>query len=96
MSLKVKEQELEPTGIDSGGSPIYNYKGQPFTGIRLTHSKSGVIAREEEYQNGYLEGWVRSYHKNGKLKQEYKLHNNETVDDTFKEYDEQGNLTESF
>lgn len=87
--LKVKAEELEPTGIDSGGSAMYNYKGQPFTGIRLLYEDEGWLSLEEEYQNGYLEGWVRSYYKNGKLEEEYQLHNNAVVTGTYKSYAEE-------
>lgn len=51
---------------------------------------------EEEYKDGYQEGWFRSYHKNGKKYTEYKAHNNVEYNGTYKKWDENGNLIASF
>lgn len=93
---RIKQEDLELTGVDGGGAPMYNYNGKPFTGILLGYEKDGTLAFEEEFENGYQEGWTRYYHPNGKLEQEYKSHNNVTVDGTFKKWDIDGNLIKSF
>lgn len=68
----------------------------PFTGIIFKNRNDGTLAWEEEYKNGFQEGWCRSYYKTGRLAQEYKAHNNEEIDETFKEWDENGNLILSY
>lgn len=96
MELRVLEKDLELVGIDSGGSEILHYKGAPFSGFLVEFFASGQLLAEDEYQNGYLEGWHREYYEHGQLKQEYKLHNNVVVSDTFKKYDEEGNFIGGF
>ena len=76
--------------------PIYYYKKKPFTGIVFQNDKNGILSFEEEYVKGFQEGWYRSYYKNGKKKKEYKSHNNDIVKGTFKKWDEEGNLIDSF
>ncbi|HEX2629945.1 MAG TPA: hypothetical protein VHM26_13060 [Chitinophagaceae bacterium] len=90
---RIKYDDLEMTGIDGGGEPTYSYNGIPFTGIMIEDDVDGPF--EQEYENGYLEGWFRSYYKNGNKKEEYKSHNNILVAGTYKSWDEQGNLTGS-
>jgi len=94
--IKIQNTELELIKVDGGGSPVYNYKGNPFTGILVGYSKNGHVFVEEEYQNGFQEGWTRFFYENGKVKREYKSHNNLQVEETYKEWDENGNLIESF
>ncbi len=96
--LRVQENDKDLTipRLDGGGVPIFYYKGKPFTGIVYEKHKNGLIAWEEEYLEGYQEGWIRYYFENGKLNQESKNHNNMTIDNTFKEWDEDGNLITSF
>jgi len=96
MELRVLENDLELVGIDSGGSEILHYNGLPFTGFLVEYYPSGQLLAEDEFQNGYLEGWHREYHENGQLELEYNLHNNEVVPDTFKEYDKNGNFLGGF
>lgn len=92
MALKIKYEDLEHGGFDFGGSEILLYQGKPFTGICQIYEDEGWLSGENEYQNGYLEGWVRDYYENGQLETEYKLHNNNHVPNTYKAFDENGNL----
>ncbi len=94
--LRVQEEESEIPQLDGGGVPVYNYKGKPFTGVVFKKRQDGSLAWEQEYQNGFQEGWCRSYHKNGKKAQEYQAHNNLEIDNTFKKWDEDGKLLASF
>ncbi|WP_299223501.1 hypothetical protein [uncultured Psychroserpens sp.] len=96
MNLRIKEEDLELIGIDSGGNEILHYQGGPFTGIMYKNADNESLAYEVEFQNGYREGRVKYYHSNGQLQEEYQLHDNIVVDGTFKSYDEEGNLIESF
>lgn len=95
-NLRIKEEDLELVGVDSGGSPILYYQRKPFTGICLTYEDAGWLSLEEEYQNGYLEGWTRFYYENGQIEQEYQLHNNVVVAGTLKKYDENGTFIGGF
>lgn len=92
MTLRIKEEELELVKLDAGGVPVYHYQGKPFTGVVLIYEDEGWLAVEEEYGNGFQEGWVRIYHENGQLEQEYKMHNNVQIPGSFKEWDKEGNL----
>ncbi|MHA3788361.1 toxin-antitoxin system YwqK family antitoxin [Flavobacterium hauense] len=87
--------ELKLWYLDSGGVPVYQYRGEPFTGIIEEYYDNNVLQSEEEYQNGYREGWIRSYYYNGNIDTEYQDHNNITVPGTYKEFDENGNLVHS-
>ncbi|AZA47626.1 hypothetical protein EG346_05230 [Chryseobacterium carnipullorum] len=71
---------------------MYDYDIHPLTGIVVSHYETGELFKEEEYDKGYQEGWVRYYHKNGKKSEEYKAHNNNVIPNTHKEWDENGNL----
>lgn len=92
MALKIKYEDLEHGGFDSGGSEILLYQGGPFTGICQIYEDEGWLSGENEYQNGYLEGWIRDYYENGNLEMEYQIHNNIPVPNTTKVYDKNGNL----
>lgn len=99
MKLRIKEEDLELAGVDGGGSEILHYQGKPFTGILIDYDvndNARFLCMEVEFENGYREGWVRYYHANGKLEQEYFLHNNLVKPDTYKEYDDEGNLLKGF
>jgi antitoxin component YwqK of YwqJK toxin-antitoxin module len=94
--MRIKFEEAEIDRLDGGGVPIIFFQGKPFTGIVYETEADGSIAWEEEYINSYQEGWTRSFHPNGKLAQEYKSHNNKIIENTYKEWDEAGNLINSF
>lgn len=96
MSIRITIKEAEIDQLDGGGTPIIYFKGKPFTGIVYENEVDGSLAWEEEYLNSYQEGWTKYYYKNGKIKEEYKSHNNKVVEGTFKEWDEKGNLINSF
>jgi len=86
--LRVKDTELELIRFDGGGMPVYNYQGKPFTGVRTVIDKNGKVCVEEEYENGFQEGWTRYFFENGQLETEFKSHNNQVVENTYKEWDE--------
>jgi antitoxin component YwqK of YwqJK toxin-antitoxin module len=94
MRINLKEAETEK--LDGGGVPIIFYKGKPFTGIVYENFDDGTLGREEEYIDSYQEGWTRYYFRDGKIAKEYKSHNNNVIEGTFKEWDEKGNLINSF
>ena len=85
------DPNLKFINLDGAGLPIYKYKGEFFTGI-VEDYVNEVLNYEAEYQDGYLEGWVRFYHPNGILETEKKLHYNMVVPGTYKRFDEEGNL----
>ena len=89
---RVKVEDLDLVGLDGGGSPILHYKGKPFTGICLIYEDEGWLSGEEEYQNGYQEGWIRDYYKNGQLESEYKMSNNRLVANSTKNFNEDGSV----
>lgn len=88
---RVNDDDCTLDGIDGGGYAILLYKGERLTGICVYYNKLGEVEGEQEYQDGYREGWSREYYKNGQIKEEYKIHNNVLVPGTYSEYDEQGN-----
>jgi antitoxin component YwqK of YwqJK toxin-antitoxin module len=96
MSLRINRKELELIRLDGGGVPFYHFKGKPFTGIIIDNYDNGNLFKEEEYLEGYQEGWTRYYFENGKIEQEDKSHNNKLIEGTYKEWDEEGNLIDSF
>lgn len=99
MSIRIKEGDpkLNIPRLDGGGVPIYHYEGKPFTGVVFKNHKNGsILAWEEEYENGFQEGWCRYYYPSGKKHLEYKTHNNTEIDGTFKKWDENGNLMLSY
>lgn len=98
MSLRIKigDSKLKIPRLDGGGVPIYHYEGKPYTGFVFDNHDNGNLAWEEEYQDGYQEGWWRSFYSSGKKKKEYKSHNNKEIDGTFKKWDENGNLILSY
>lgn len=89
---RVNYKNLELLFMDAGGSPFYRYQGIPFTGIVEFYYESGIISSEEEYEDGYQQGWVRYYYENGNIESEYKAFDVETVPGTYKRFDENGNL----
>lgn len=94
--LRINEDDLELTGFDGGGQPIFHYNGKPFTGILVMYEDDGTLSYEQEHQDGYNEGLFRPYHKNGQIYEEYQAHNNVEVDGTYKRWDENGNLLETY
>ena len=90
--MRVNLDDLEAWHTDGGGVISFKYQGAPFTGTVEKYYKSGKLLTELEYVDGYQEGWHRSYHENGQLAIEENIHNNETIDGTYKEYDESGIL----
>ncbi|TSJ38722.1 hypothetical protein FO440_19655 [Mucilaginibacter corticis] len=91
MSLRVNYDDLEIIGFDGGGIEMFNYEGQPFTGI-VVSMKDGVVYTEEEYQNGYKEGLQKEYFfTSGVLRFEFTVRNN-NLNGVFKTWDENGNL----
>lgn len=89
--IRVNDDDCTFDEIDGGGYAILSYKGEKLTGISVLYYTTGEVESEQEYQDGYREGWHRRYYKNGQIKEEYKTHNNVLVPGTYSEYDEQGN-----
>ncbi|MCW5907229.1 MAG: hypothetical protein KIS94_05180 [Chitinophagales bacterium] len=89
--IKVKREDLEFSGYDGGGSPIYKYDSDYFTGIILDYNNQGNLIGETEYRNGYIEGIQREYYASGQLKQEYQEKDN-LLNGVYKEWDEDGKL----
>ncbi len=75
-----------------GGVEALLYNGQPFTGIAQFYTEDGILYGEDEYHEGYQEGWKRFYFPNGQLQSEYKTHNNDRISNTWSEFDEDGNI----
>jgi len=96
MTLKIREEDLEYWYNDPGGIPTYKYNGEPFTGTMLTYEDEGWLSGEDEYENGYQEGWTRIYYRSGQIEEEYKSQNTVTVGGTYKKYDEAGNIITSW
>ena len=64
---RVDIKNLEGSFLDGGGEKyIYFYNGKPFTGIAVEYyyEVGSVVFGEEEYHNGYQDGWIRYYYKN--------------------------------
>lgn len=89
--IRKNSEQLELWYFDGGGIPVYRYNGVPFTGI-VEEYDNGVLYAEDEYVNGFQEGWMRVYHQNGQLQIEVKKHNNDPIVGTYKEYSENGTL----
>jgi len=89
--IRKNSNELELWYFDGGGVPVYRYNGTPFTGI-VEEYDNGILYAEDEYINGFQEGWMRIYHTNGQLQIKVQKHNNMQVSGTYKEYDQDGIL----
>jgi antitoxin component YwqK of YwqJK toxin-antitoxin module len=73
---------------------VVNYdKGLP-VGKKVTYSKYAGIQQEENYYNGKLDGWLKEYFENGKLKKEEMYKNG--ILETRKEYNLAGDLISTF
>jgi len=90
--MRKRNDELELWYFDGGGVPVYRYNGLAFTGIVEEYDCS-ILYAEDEYANGFQEGWMRIFHDNSQLQMEVKMHNNLQVFGTYKEYDKNGTLT---
>ena len=90
--MRKRSEELELWYFDGGGVPVYRYNGLGFTGIVEEYDGS-ILYSEDEYVNGFQEGWMRIFYYNGQLQMEVKMHNNLQVTGTYKEYDQNGTLT---
>jgi antitoxin component YwqK of YwqJK toxin-antitoxin module len=92
MTIRVSFEELDLLGFDVGGTEIFSYQGQPFTGILETKT-NGIIYCEEEYKNGYKEGLQTMYHfPSGNIRSQIFLRNN-NFDGIFKTWDDNGVVT---
>jgi antitoxin component YwqK of YwqJK toxin-antitoxin module len=92
MTNRQNIKDLELIRLDGGGTPIYHFNNKPFTGIVFDIEEDGTLSWEEEYIDGFQEGWTRTYHPNGKPEEECKMHNNVIVDGTYKKWDANGNI----
>lgn len=91
MTLRVKYEDLELIGFDSGGGEIMNYNGQLFTGI-IEEIRNGILVGEFEFTNGHEGGVQRGYYPNGQIQEEFFIYFNK-LEGIFRERDEDGTLT---
>ncbi len=89
--VNYNDPDLILTGVDIGGTDMFSYQGQPFTGIIQEFDNNNNLMYELSYVNGFKEGVQKYYFPNGQLEHEYKEKNNLTVD-YLKVWDNQGNL----
>ncbi len=75
---------------DNNGVPFWIYEQKPFTGILLCFDENGILCFQKECCEGLEEGWCCSFHKNGRIHEEYKVHDNKVVAGTFKIWGENG------
>jgi antitoxin component YwqK of YwqJK toxin-antitoxin module len=90
-TVNYNDANLVMVGVDSGGSDMFEYNGQPFTGTIEEYDGSNNLIAEMEYVNGYVEGIQKFYHANGQLEEEYRDLNNIAVD-YYKYWNDQGYL----
>lgn len=91
---RINIENLDGDYFDGGGEKlVYFYQGERFTGIAVEYYEDGVtVLGEEEYHNGYQDGWIRYYFESGQLETEYRNVDNQIVAGTYKEYNESGTL----
>jgi len=94
--MRINEDDLEMAGIDGGGTPVWHYKGKPFTGTLFCNEDDGSLSYEQECQEGFEEGLYQSYYPNGNTREKYQIHNNRVVSNTHQEWDEDGKLLASW
>jgi antitoxin component YwqK of YwqJK toxin-antitoxin module len=63
---RVDFEEIE-TEYTKGGSPIYTWKGEPFTGIAYILDDAGKIAKETSYVDGIEDGIETMWYSNGQI-----------------------------
>jgi antitoxin component YwqK of YwqJK toxin-antitoxin module len=85
------DDDLEYAGIDAGGGSMFNYRGQPFTGIIEEFDQNDTLVGEMEFRNGYKDGVQRLYCQNSQMEQEY-FEKYKRFYDTYKYWDANGNL----
>lgn len=56
--------EIEYT---AGGSPVYTWQGEPFTGVGYELGNNGALLSETSYVDGAEDGVERSWYINGQL-----------------------------
>lgn len=90
--LRVKDEDLEFSGVDGGGIAMYTYQGKPFTGIIEDYFfDTGKLAGETEYVDGYQDGIETTYYQNGKIAA-YIVSRNNKLHGECKSWDDAGNL----
>jgi antitoxin component YwqK of YwqJK toxin-antitoxin module len=93
--IRIKDNDVDTVlkfiDVDNAGGPVYEYEGEPFTGIIESFYPNGSIQDEAEFTNGHLGGVQREYFENGQLKSEYKKYFAKP-DGDFKIWDETGEL----
>lgn len=88
--VNINDTALYANGLDGGGVEIYEYNGQPFTGV-VEEYKNNILIGSYSYINGYREGLQKDYWNNGQLATECIEHNNIVIN-YMKHWDELGNL----
>ncbi|AYN03385.1 MULTISPECIES: toxin-antitoxin system YwqK family antitoxin [unclassified Flavobacterium] len=89
--INFNDDSIEIKHPDAGGGSTYFYQGVPFTGIIEEFHNNGNLIGEIEVKNGYTDGRIVHYYDNGQL-QEEKFKKFNRLYNTYKYWDEQGNL----
>lgn len=90
--INFDDADLQYAGIDAGGGSMYDYQGQPFTGIIEEFYANGNLCGEIECKNGYTDGVQRAYYDNGQMEEEYYIKRNRNYK-SFKCWSRTGKLT---
>ena len=62
--VNIDEIEIE---YSDGGSPIYTWKDEPFTGVAYELGADGTLLNETAYVDGIQDGTTKSWYPNGQL-----------------------------
>ena len=89
--INIEDEDVEFAGNDAGGGSMWNYKGQPFTGILEDFCENGNLIGEIECKNGYKDGLQTAFYENGLPKEEYHEKYNRCYG-PYKYWDEEGIL----
>lgn len=90
--VNFNDDNIEIKHPDAGGGSVYYYLGVPFTGIIEEFHTNGNLIGEIEAKNGYTDGRIAQYYENGQI-QEEKFKKLNRLYDSYKYWDEIGNLT---
>lgn len=82
---------LKAIGVDAGGSDIWAYAGQRFTGVIEDRRGDGTLRSEFELMDGHPHGANREYYPNGQMKVEYFMSYNRPYG-FYREWNDQGVL----
>lgn len=89
--INFNNDSIEIKHPDAGGGAYYYYQGQPFTGVFEEFYSNGNLIGEITVVNGHVDGRQTQYYEKGQIKEEC-FETLNTLYDTYKYWDEQGNL----